>query len=212
MEIADLNFFLAVARAGGISRASKELLTVQSNISTRIRSLEDELGVELFRRHARGVRHPDLVCEPMFVEQLVLISGLRIPDLDWAAVAERPRKLLVLRSGCAYRARLQRLFDQRGLPDPEIVEFGTLEGILGCVAAGMGMTLLPVEVVKASPASAALRVHHLAPAEARVETVFIRRADAVLTPALSRFLWHTHEQDPPAAMSAVELGEARRIS
>ncbi|MBS1693395.1 MAG: LysR family transcriptional regulator [Actinobacteria bacterium] len=306
MEIADLNFFLAVARAGGISRASKELLTVQSNISTRIRSLEDELGVELFRRHARGVtltnagemlvpyaervtqlvremtqvvgderdprgrlaigsmettaglrlprilaafsaecprvdltlttdttdaltaqvadhrldgafvcgpvRHPDLVSEPMFVEQLVLISGVRIPDLDWAAVAERPRKLLVLRAGCAYRARLQRLFDDRGLPDPEVVEFGTLEGILGCVAAGMGMTLLPLEVVKGSPAAAGLRVHHLSPAESRVETVFVRRADAVMTPALSRFLWHTHERDDPAALGSVDLAAARRIS
>ncbi len=37
MDIGDLSFFLAVARAGGISRASKELLTVQSNISSRIR-------------------------------------------------------------------------------------------------------------------------------------------------------------------------------
>ena len=176
MDIGDLNFFLAVARAGGISRASKELLTVQSNISSRIRALEDELGVELFRRDARGVtltnsgerllpyaeqitqlvrevrqvvsddrdpggrlaigsmettagsrlpgvlaafgeecprvdftlvtdttdalttqviehrldgafvcgpvRHPDLVSEQVFIEQLVLVSGVRVADLD----------------------------------------------------------------------------------------------------------------------------------
>lgn len=55
MELSDITHFLAVAEAGGISHASKRLHTVQSNVSTHIKALEDELGVELFRRHARGM-------------------------------------------------------------------------------------------------------------------------------------------------------------
>ena len=55
MESSDLRVFEAVARSGSITGASEELHTVQSNVTTRIRLLEDELGVALFRRHSRGV-------------------------------------------------------------------------------------------------------------------------------------------------------------
>lgn len=55
MDAADLRVFEAVARLGGMSRAASELNTVQSNVTARIRSLEDELGEALFRRHSRGV-------------------------------------------------------------------------------------------------------------------------------------------------------------
>src|SRR4051794_40764840 len=55
MDAADLRVFEAVARLGGIGRAAQELHTVQSNVTTRIRLLEQELGTRLFDRHARGV-------------------------------------------------------------------------------------------------------------------------------------------------------------
>ena len=55
METAELKVFEAVARTGGMNRAAAELNTVQSNVTTRIRLLEEELGAPLFRRHSRGV-------------------------------------------------------------------------------------------------------------------------------------------------------------
>lgn len=55
MDAADLRVFEAVARTGGMGRAAEELHTVQSNVTARIRQLEDDLGTPLFRRHARGV-------------------------------------------------------------------------------------------------------------------------------------------------------------
>ena len=55
MDAADLRIFEAVARLGGMGRAAEALHTVQSNVTARIRQLEDELGRDLFRRHARGV-------------------------------------------------------------------------------------------------------------------------------------------------------------
>jgi DNA-binding transcriptional LysR family regulator len=55
MESSDLRVFEAVARSRSITAASEELHTVQSNVTARIRLLEDELGVALFRRHSRGV-------------------------------------------------------------------------------------------------------------------------------------------------------------
>ncbi|WP_092136875.1 LysR family transcriptional regulator [Cupriavidus sp. YR651] len=56
MELADLKNFEVVAQLGIMNRANTELHTVQSNITARIRGLEEELGTQLFERHARGVR------------------------------------------------------------------------------------------------------------------------------------------------------------
>ncbi|HEX7227630.1 MAG TPA: LysR family transcriptional regulator, partial [Candidatus Binatia bacterium] len=55
MESSNLRVFEAVARLGSITAASDELHTVQSNVTARIRALENELGTVLFRRHSRGV-------------------------------------------------------------------------------------------------------------------------------------------------------------
>jgi DNA-binding transcriptional LysR family regulator len=55
MDTAELKVFEAVARTGGMNRAAAELHTVQSNVTARIRALEDELGCSLFERHSRGV-------------------------------------------------------------------------------------------------------------------------------------------------------------
>lgn len=54
MDLADFQIFEAVARLGGINRAALELNTVQSNVTTRLRRLEEELGVRLFNRTSRG--------------------------------------------------------------------------------------------------------------------------------------------------------------
>ena len=55
MDVKDLRYFVAVYEAEGFSRASRDLGTVQSNVSARIRGLEDSLGATLFQRHYRGV-------------------------------------------------------------------------------------------------------------------------------------------------------------
>jgi DNA-binding transcriptional LysR family regulator len=54
MDAGDLKVFEAVARLGSMNRAALELNTVQSNVTGRIRVLEDELGTSLFERHAGG--------------------------------------------------------------------------------------------------------------------------------------------------------------
>ena len=55
MDFISLRTFQAVVEEGGILAASRKLNTVQSNVTTRIRKLEEELGTELFFRKGRGV-------------------------------------------------------------------------------------------------------------------------------------------------------------
>ncbi|MFJ9534402.1 LysR substrate-binding domain-containing protein [Herbaspirillum sp. NPDC101396] len=50
MEIAALEIFRAVVSEGGITRAAERLHRVQSNVTTRIRQLEESVGVPLFIR------------------------------------------------------------------------------------------------------------------------------------------------------------------
>ena len=55
MDAADLRVFQCVARCGSMNKAALELNTVQSNVTARIKTLEDEVGFELFERTNRGV-------------------------------------------------------------------------------------------------------------------------------------------------------------
>ena len=50
LDVAALRIFRAVVLEGGITRAADRLGRVQSNITTRVRQLEAELGVDLFLR------------------------------------------------------------------------------------------------------------------------------------------------------------------
>ena len=50
-----LKAFEAAARHGNLARASQELHVTAGALSHQIRALEDQLGAELFSRHARGV-------------------------------------------------------------------------------------------------------------------------------------------------------------
>lgn len=59
MDAADLRIFEAVARLGVMGRAAAELNTVQSNVTARIRALEESLGCRLFERHSSGVTLTD---------------------------------------------------------------------------------------------------------------------------------------------------------
>ena len=94
----------------------------------------------------------------------------------------------MFRSGCSYRRRLEHWFTARRLPAPRWLEFGTLEGIIGCVAAGLGVTLLPRAVVDDAARSERVAMHNLFEKdEATVDTLLVRRHDAFVSTAFSQF-------------------------
>lgn len=59
MQLAQIEGFVAIARAGNLSRAAAALFLTQPALTARLRSLEAELGAELFVRTARGMRLND---------------------------------------------------------------------------------------------------------------------------------------------------------
>jgi DNA-binding transcriptional LysR family regulator len=56
MELIHLQTFVVVAEEKSITQAAKRLFTTPSSISVQIKGLEDELGVQLFQRTARGMQ------------------------------------------------------------------------------------------------------------------------------------------------------------
>jgi len=271
MELVALRTFQAVVEEGGILAASRKLNTVQSNVTSRIRRLEEELGTELFFRKGRGielapsgrvlldyaqrmllleqqtaaamrqvgesagelrigtmetfaalhlpaalkavraahprieirvqantsgaltekvldhkldcafvagpVKHPELAFDELVVEELVQIC----------AAGARPEELplIIFREGCAYRPRALAWQRAMGRPIVDMMEFGTLEGILGCVSVGLGWTLMPRRVVERSPHAAELAIVPVPAEIGRVPTGMIRLREAPAMPAVA---------------------------
>lgn len=55
MNFRHLNFFVATAESGQVSRAASQLSISQSAVTSAIKELENELGTPLFRRSAQGM-------------------------------------------------------------------------------------------------------------------------------------------------------------
>jgi len=291
----DLAVFAAVAQAGGMNKAARQLHTVQSNVTQRVRSLEEELGRPLFHRHSRGValtatgtkllpyaqrighllaearvaamdgpepsgllmigslettaalrmppilarfaaahpevdlvlqtgtsaalidevlarrldgafvvgpvRHVELTAETILVETLVVVTAPRIANYAaWvrrAAREGRDVKTIVFRTGCTYREMLETQLKESGVRTIRRHELGTLDGIIGCVGAGIGITLLPLGVVQPALREGRVAVHRLGGLRGQAPTVFIQRSDGYRSTALSRFLAIAHETSRP---------------
>lgn len=278
MEISELKIFLAVARKGSISRAAEELHCVQSNVTARIKQMEERLGTLLFHRKSKGValthsghllmdyaeriirlakeatdaiteqdepkgrlsigsmettaavRLPpllvnyhrlypevelnlmtgpseeslkrlldfqidgafvageiardDLIAEKAFEEELVLVAS---PDATSLEQIDN-LKILVFGAGCGYRAQLEEWLRRTGRLPYQIMEFGSIEGIMGCVAAGMGVSFLPRSVTERPQYQSNCSFHSLPEDVAKMITWFVRRREEMPSKAMQALM------------------------
>jgi len=130
------------------------------------------------------VRHHELRSVKVFEEEAVIVSASGIASLDEAAT----KPILVFTSGCSYRYVLESWLFASGLSPGVVMEFGTLETIIGGVAAGLGISLLPRSVVGKAEAEGRVRLHAIPETFSRTSISFITRKDAFVSSALRAFL------------------------
>ena len=251
IDLESLKIFRTVVDEGGVVRAATKLNRVQSNVTTRIRQLEQHVGARLFRREGRSIRlsaeghtllvyadrllrladeavsqmrtgkpkgmfrlgslestagtrlapilsryhalypdvvvelatgttgalitrvmnfdveaafvsepftAPDLESQPVFDEQLVLVTSKAIPKVSGPQNLGR-LTLIAFAQGCSYRKRVEEWLG--GAMPERVLEFASYQAMIACVAAGTGYAVVPKSVLEALHATRSIRQHPL---------------------------------------------------
>jgi DNA-binding transcriptional LysR family regulator len=112
----------------------------------------------------------------VFDEELVLVTAAGHPHVRKPADL-REASILAFHPGCPHRERLERWFGQGGRAVARTVELASYHVMLGCVAAGMGVALMPRSVLAGFVGRDRLREHKLAPPFQRAKTLLVWRKD-----------------------------------
>lgn len=132
---------------------------------------------------AGPVDHPDLHQRTFFREELVLVTTPSVRTKDLTAV--EGLKMIVFQIGCSYRQRLETMLMEMGITLSEPQELGSLDAIISCVSAGLGVTLMPRGVIAVAARDGRVAAHALPPSRAAVETVFVWRKDVYVSSAMT---------------------------
>ena len=251
IDLESLKIFRTVVDEGGVIRAAMKLNRVQSNVTTRIRQLEEHVGARLFRREGRSIRlsaeghtllayadrllrladeavsqmrtgkpkgvfrlgslestagtrlapmlsryhslypdvvvelatgttgalitrvmnfdleaafvsepftAPDLESQPVFEEQLVLVTSKAMAKVSDPEDLGRAT-LIAFSQGCSYRKRMEEWLG--GAMPERVLEFASYQAMIACVAAGTGYAIVPKSVLEALHATRSIRQHPL---------------------------------------------------
>jgi DNA-binding transcriptional LysR family regulator len=140
------------------------------------------------------VKHSEIEQQPLVSEELVVVTEAKVTSLQ---ELENPT-LLVFRKGCSYRALLENWLHEAGILPYTIMEFGILDGILGCVAAGIGITMFPLSVIESLGYAGKITCHQISGASLHVPTMFIQRKNAVPSRTMEAFLQTALTREAPA--------------
>ena len=187
LRIGTLETLVAVRLPPALARFRREFPKVELQLTT---GSTEFLAGEVLEFHLDGafvagtVDHPDIEQTVLHEEELVLVSEAgrtRVGKLQ-------DQVLLVFRPGCAFRTRAEQWLREEGLLPLRKMEFGALDAIIGCVAAGMGVTLLPRVVVERPQYRKLVRTHTIPRRYALIATSFICRNGILKTRALSELV------------------------
>jgi len=281
MNLHDLKTFEAVAALGSFTKAAEAMHTVQSNVTARIKSLEDEFKVTLFTRTSRRVelttagetlikycRHisqtieeakrelsetsqvsgiirigtmetslsmklpgvinrftdhyPDVEIEVKSAFTGVLTNDVLNYKLGLAFVAapiaspelqekvvkkdklviitagehtslkdylkKQPVKIIVFDQGCSFRARLESWLNAKGVVSYRHTVMNSWEGIISFVEGGMGMTIVPEDLLLQHYSKRKIKVHEINKELGTLTTVLVYRKDLPQSRAMKAFI------------------------
>jgi DNA-binding transcriptional LysR family regulator len=108
------------------------------------------------------------------------------------------QSLLLTESGCGYRLKLDQQLAMQNVRPGSVTEFSSVEAIKQCVAAGMGLGLLPAIVVSREIRQHQLKALHWAGPPLDIATHILWHKDKWVSPAMAAFMQLVQEklEDP----------------
>jgi DNA-binding transcriptional LysR family regulator len=177
LRLGSLETTLAVRLSKALSDFNRDHKNVELRITTGTTDqlMEAVLALRIDGAFVAGpVSHPVIEQRLAFVEDIVLVTPVDVPDIQ----AWKTRTLIVFRHGCAYRALAEQWLRSTGIAPVRLLELGSLEGILACVGAGLGVTLLPRSAVEHHRSPEDIRLHSLDKPHSEIIIGLIRHRDA----------------------------------
>lgn len=281
MNSNDLKIFEAAATLGSFTKAAEATFTVQSNVTARIKSLEEEFETELFKRVSRKVvlteagetllkyakkignllndakndiqnsdqiggtvrigciettmalKAPDIInsfsesypaVELEFhsaalstlvhdvlnykLDAAFVIAPINIPELEQVVVRNEkllilsppgtnkledilkkdPLKIVVFEKGCVFRSRLETWLSSKGITRYKSTVLNSIEGIINFVEAGLGISILPEEVINTYYSGRNIKTFPVSKELNTMTTLLIYRNEELHSKALNAFI------------------------
>ena len=123
--------------------------------------------------------------------------------------------LLLTEHGCGYRAKLDRLLAMQNIRPGHVTEFSSVEAIKQCVAAGMGIALLPAIAVAREIRQHHFKALHWAGSSLDIQTHILWHKDKWVSPAMAAFrdlVKDTMDEGETRGQRAGDLGNLRAVS
>jgi DNA-binding transcriptional LysR family regulator len=281
MNTHDLKPFEEVALRGSFTKAAETMFTVQSNVTARIKNLEEEFGAALFIRGPRKValtaaghtlmkyskqlgaliddakrqiqqtdsvkgllrigciettmalkapdiitrfssEYPDVDLEFTSAMRDKLLSDvlnykldaafvsapIDLPELQQHVVKEDElvivasdrykkiadilsldlQRIIVFEQGCIFRSRLESWLAANGVVKYQNTTINSIEGIINFVEAGLGISILPAEVLSSYYSTRKIRTFAVKKELCKMVTLLVYRKDLPPSPALEAFV------------------------
>jgi DNA-binding transcriptional LysR family regulator len=114
----------------------------------------------------------------IFSEELVIVAAAGHPPMS-GKNGQLPPIILTFEIGCPHRARLEKLYAQKNCVPLQTIEISSYHAMLGCVAVGMGISLVPLCVLTTFPERKRLSVHSLPKGSNRYNIDLIWKKESV---------------------------------
>lgn len=137
-----------------------------------------------------SVANPAFESTPLRTERIFLLAHGSHPLAAQRTV--KPADLagqtfLLTEYGCGYRAKLDRVLTLQNIRPGNVTEFASVEAIKQCVAAGMGLALLPAITVARELRQHNFKALHWAGPSLDIQTFILWHKDKWVSPAMAAF-------------------------
>ncbi|WP_242144141.1 MULTISPECIES: LysR family transcriptional regulator [unclassified Bacillus cereus group] len=158
----------------------------------------DELITKIQRKEVEGafiagkVNIPTLEQIPVFFEELFLLfnSQFLLKNKKEDLIKQT---IIMFKVGCYYRRILEGWLESEGNITNRIMELSTLDGIVGCVKGGLGVSVLTKSVIEQIDTHQELSVIPLPDQYRFVTTFFTYPKNTLKSPAFLKFIKFLHE-------------------